>query len=651
MWNLYQNNQFLKPLVFSNGKSQEDIVKEVLKEIQKGNKIIFIHGICGTGKSAIALNIANRLGKTSIIVPIKNLQEQYKQDYEKDKYLKKENNEKLKIKVITGRNNHKCKFLQDNQNAIPRIKQETDSNLHDIFSGKSEEIDNLIGDDISADNHNIPCKIEIKERNWQKIKKYLTQNKDVNIKNFSTLKDVKRVSVAGVCPYWSPSIPTKYELGGTSFTNSIKKKYMGLNDTEFTIYKRRPGCAFYEQFNSYLNADVIIFNAQKYKLESGLNRKPATEAEIIDEGDEFLDKFSNQKTLNIERLQNTLIKTISLDQEMEEIIQELSEIVKQIKRNKQVRESLYSQLILPLKSTGIYDLIRVALKHEDFFYGLDEESYLFDLLETAKTFEEFLEDTYITFNKKDENIIASLVTTNLEKRFKQMIDKNKIIILMSGTLHSKEVMENIFGLKDYKVIDAETTHQGQIKILKTCDEEDCAYRNFSNGKMSREKYLRTLSKCLDISKKPTLVHVNAFADLPSRIELQEFNLTNLISREELREVQQQDKTGELIKKFKNKDVDILFSTRASRGMDFPGEQCNSIVFTKYPYPNVQDAFWKILAKTNPSYYWQFYKDKAQRELWQKVYRGLRSKTDSVFVLSPDKRVLDFFEQTSQPFLQ
>ena len=89
-------------------------------------------------------------------------------------------------------------------------------------------------------------------------------------------------------------------------------------------------------------------------------------------------------------------------------------------------------------------------------------------------------------------------------------------------------------------------------------------------------------------------------------------------------------------------LEILFSTKASRGIDFPGDECNSIIFTKYPNPNVQDTFWKILNRTNPNQYWSFYKDKARRELLQKIYRGLRFKEDEVEVLSPDLRVLDFF---------
>ena len=114
--------------------------------------------------------------------------------------------------------------------------------------------------------------------------------------------------------------------------------------------------------------------------------------------------------------------------------------------------------------------------------------------------------------------------------------------------------------------------------------------------------------------------------------------------EKLKEIQREDKTGKVVERFKKGEIDILFSTRASRGMDFPGTQCNSIIFTKYPNPNVKDAFWKILKQTRPEHYWNFYKDKAKRELLQKVYRGLRFKEDHIYLLSPDERVLKVFEK-------
>ena len=640
-WNLYQNGKFLEPLKFSNGKTQEDIVNEVIDAVRGGNKIIFIRGVCGTGKSAIALNLAKELGKTSVVVPIKNLQEQYKRDYENEKYLLKDNKEKLKISVITGRKNHKCKFLEDNTSVIPKIKREIDSKLHNIFSGKRKEIKEEIERDISADNYNLPCKIEIKEKNWRKIKEYLKQNKDVNFKNFENIKDVKRVSVAGACPYWCPVIPDKYELGGESFASAIKKKYKGLNNTDFIFYQRRQGCRFYEQFNSFVDSDVVVFNSLKYHLESALDRKPFTEVEIIDECDEFLDGFANQRTLNIDRLQISLANIFSWNEETDKIIKEMEEIIRQIKRNPRVNDAIQTQEIIPLKETGVYDLFKNFLKIPELLDDADDESYAFEVEETARMFDGFFDETYLNTTKKDEQMIISLVTTNLAKRFQEMIDKNKTIVLMSGTLHSENVLKNVFGVENYKIIEAETEQQGRIEVKRTGLEMNCKYNNYS---CSREKFLKAFDKCVEVAKKPALIHIQAFIDLPTEQEIKEFNLKNLVSRDEIREEQARDKKGKIINDFKNREIDVLFSTKSGRGLDFPGEQCNSIIFTKYPNPNIRDVFWKILQKTKPQHYWEFYKDKARRELWQKIYRGLRFRDDHVYLLSPDERVLGVFER-------
>ena len=646
MWSLYEGDKFLEPLKFSNGKNQKDIVKEVLDAVKEGNKIIFIHGVCGTGKSAIALNIARKLGKTSIVVPGKTLQNQYKKDYEKNKYLLGENGQKLKISVITGRNNHKCPFLDANKQIIPKIKREINSKLNNIFEFNGAEKKEK--GDSSADTWDLPCKLDIKEKNWKKIKHYILKNKKTDPTKFSEVQDVTRAAIAGSCPYWGPVVPEKFEL--KSFPDSKKRTYNGLNNTKFIIHKGIPGCGFYEQFNSYLDSEIIVFNSMKYILESALDRKPLTEVEIIDECDEFLDKFSNQRTINLDKLQNTLIYTLGDGDDFDHLIKEISEILKQIKRNDRMRNALYTDEIIPLKETGIYDLIKLFLNSPESLSDVDDENYLFDVEETSKMFEEFLDDAYVTFSKKDDNIIASIVTTNLAKKFKEMADKNKILVLMSGTLHSGHVLKNIFGIEKFKIIEAEAQQQGQIDILKTGLEMDCKYSNFSSGKFSRKDYLLALSKVIETAKKPTLVHINAFSDLPTGKELEEHDIDNLISKERLKELQLKDKEGKIINRFKSGQMDVLFSTKASRGVDFPGEQCNSIVFTKYPNPNVQDAFWKILNQTRPNDYWDFYKDKAKRELLQKVYRGLRFKEDHVYVLSPDSRVLNAFENQSKKLL-
>jgi len=385
-WGLYKNQEFLKPLCFSNGKTQEDVVKEVLNLINNGKKIIFVHGVCGTGKSAIALNLANELGKSSIVVPGKNLQAQYKRDYEGEKYLLKKNGERLKISVITGRNNHKCKFLEDNVHAIPKIRREINSKLNDIFSGVSLEIKEK-EDDIYASNPELPCNIEMREKNWLKIKKYIGENKKVNPKNFSSVQDAKRMSVAPACPYWSPVLPEKYEI--KSLGETKKRKYEGLDGNIFVQYKRKAGCPFYEQFDFYIDSDVIVFNSLKYKLETALLRKPKTEVEIIDECDEFLDSFSNERTINLDRLNNSLVHTLGSGEGDQDKVEELFELIKHLEKDDRVNNASINGEIIPLKSTGIYDILKVFLKKE-WLENIDDESYLIEISETARMFEEFM---------------------------------------------------------------------------------------------------------------------------------------------------------------------------------------------------------------------------------------------------------------------
>ena len=609
-------------------------------EVPKSNNFI-ANGII-VHNSAIALNIARELGKASVVVPSKALQQQYKQDYEENKYLLNSKNKKLKISVITGRNNHKCKFLEDNKNAIPEQKKEVNSKLYDIFEGRRERLKELISKDLSADNKNIPCKIELKEKNFNTLKEYLKQNKKINPKNFDKVSDIKRMSIAPVCPYWSPVVPEEYDV--KNLDEKEKIKYRGLQNKNFYFYRRQPGCGFYEQFNSYVDSDIIVFNSLKYKLESALNRKPCTEVEIIDECDEFLDSFSNQRNINIDRLQNSLSHATVSQEENFQIIREINEILNHLKRNNKVNELIRGKGIIELKKTGLYDLFKIFIKNSEFTEEIDEESYVHDVASTIRMFDEFLDETYVLFDKREDNLIASIVTINLAKKFQEMVNKNKVVVLMSGTLHSNDVLSDIFGIDKFKIIEAETEDPGKINVLMTGEEMDCRYSNFSSGKAERKKYLQALDKCIEIAKKPVLIHVNSFGDLPDRFERENFDLKHAITREDLIELQIKDKESSMVKKFKEGRMNILFSTKCSRGVDFPGDECRTIIFTKFPNPNVQDAFWKILNKTNPQKYWSFYKDKARREILQKIYRGVRFKQDEVTLMSPDLRVLNFFKE-------
>ena len=356
-----------------------------------------------------------------------------------------------------------------------------------------------------------------------------------------------------------------------------------------------------------------------------------------------MDSFTNERHINLDRMQNSLVQFIGMKDSHHEIVEELGKVISHVKMNREVNNSILSGNVIPIKKTGVYDLLKVINDSKEFSEEIDEESYLFEIKETAKMFEDFFDEAYIMFSKKENNLIATVVTTNLSKKFQEMRRKNKVLILMSGTLHSETILRDIFGLESFKIIDAETEQPGKVDVTRTGLEFDCKYDNFASKRYTREDYLKALNECVKVAKKPTLIHVSAFYDLPNDYEIEHFKLDSLITRDELKEKQKEDKNGIMIEKFKEGIIDVLFTTKCARGVDFPGEQCNSIVFTKYPNPSPEEPFWKILKLTNPNQYWEFYRDKSKRELLQKVYRGLRFKEDHIFLLSPDIRVLKEFE--------
>ncbi len=504
-WSLYENGKSLKPLVFSNSKTQEDVVNEVIEAINKGHKVIFIKGKCGTGKSAIALNLSKEIGRASVVVPVKALQKQYEDDYTNKKYLLKNNGEKLKIKIITGRQNFTCPFLKE-ENLNIEIK-ETNSKLSDFqnlrFENKRENSDK--NKENSCNNNYLPCKIEIKEKNIKQIRQYLRKNPRVKFSDFDTISHVRRMSIAPVCPYWSPIVPSDANL---NLDNSTPKTYKALNNINYTIYQRKKGCGYYDQYQAYIDADVIIFNSQKYKLENLMNRKPQTDIEIIDECDEFLDSFSNQKKININRLNFSLGSLYPESRESQKIINNLIKLTSEILKNKKF-ESLNKELI-PLKKTPIFQILD-AFTNSSFLDSVeyDEENYCYHVNEVARTFEGFFDETFVSFDKEDKNLIVKIITVNLEKRFDEILNKNKIFVMMSGTIHSEKVLKEIFGLQNFKIIEAETKMPGKIIPLRTGLEINCKYENFQTGKVTRKQYLEALEKSIKQAEKPTLVHVNS----------------------------------------------------------------------------------------------------------------------------------------------
>lgn len=596
----------LDPLKFSNGKTQEDVVRETVNAINSGHKIVFIRGVCGSGKSAMALNIAKHFKKTSIVVPIKNLQDQYETDYTNKKFVLKDDGTKLKISVIKGRGNFKCKFNDG---------------------------------ETKADDPYLPCTIELREKNWDQIISYIDKNPDLKKEDFTNIKDVRRISVASVCPYWSPLLPA--EMGGKILGKARKRKYMSISGKEYALFEREKGCKYYEQYHAYIDADVIIFNATKYMLETAIGRKPKTDLEIIDECDDFLDSFANEKKISLNRLMTAISSLQKEDQKERNAIKGIIDLTNKIISND-------DEEIKKLNSHQFKELFDLIMENPHLAEE-EDNNYYNNVFESVKSFEDLEDETYVSLTSSEPEqqslfersrgkfTTANLVSINLSSKFKSLINQNNALVLMSGTLHSEEVLRDIFGLKNFKIIDAETSSPGEIKKMRVGTEINCKYDMMKNLPNSRERYLRALSDTISKANRPTLVHVTTFSDLPTESEKNNFDIDNIISREEFKKMQEDENQ---VKLFKTGKIKILFTTRCSRGIDFPGKECNSIILTKYPYSDISGLFWQILKKEKPNHFFKFYLDKANRDLTQRVARGIRFKGDSVYLLSPDSRIFD-----------
>ena len=637
MWNFYEEGRFLQPLKFSNGKTQEDVVKEVVDAIKSGERIIFIKGVCGSGKSAIALHIAKELGNASLVVPIKALQRQYVYDYTFRKVVYKDAEQKqpLRLSLITGRQNHPCLFLQEHPEFFER-RRERDSTLFgsmnsNNYSNNSQKFDS------SANNPFLPCKIEIKDRNQERIRMYLASSPTTKKYANDDIALTSRVAVASTCQYWSPLLPAEVKPN----LDFLEMRNYRAVDGDHVLYMRKPGCSYYKQFQEYSHADVILFNSAQYLLECAIGRKPSTEVEIIDECDEFLDSFSSEGTILLPLLSYDATMIVPEDDKQRELVNELRDIIFEVIEDAEERIISEELAEAPLKETSLNKLVSFFIEHDAYKLTDDDESYIYQCSEICRNFTGVTEDSFVRFsqNKEKKELQVQMVTLNLKRVFDHLLDKNKAFVFMSGTLHSPQVLKDIFGLDEFKIILAEDKTQGTISTVETGFEAEFNYENMRSGRFTRAHYLKALNKCVESSNKPTLVHVNSFSDLPTDEEKERYQLSTLITRDDLRQTQNEDFDGQSVREFRDGDKDVLFTTRCNRGVDFPGKMCNSVVLTKYPYPDAGSLFWKILRKKSPEIFWEFYRDKAYRELLQRVYRSVRFAEDKVDVLSPDSRVL------------
>lgn len=232
------------PLQFE-GKTQADVVKEI-GEAFESYDIVFLVGACGTGKSLIAMTVAQNYSDGAIIVvPTKHLQRQYYNDFKEDGRFRLRG---IDIRFILGRNNFICPYT-----------------------------------DRRCDDPNLPCTRKLKD-------------------------DEKRYAVASECPFWSPRYPYKEEML-KRIRDKIGRDYYTYRTAmgEWAVFcsdDPEQDCPFLRQFVAYLEGNVIVMNDKLWLIETLAGRKPIFYAglEVWDEADHLLQKLVMGQTLSYRRI-------------------------------------------------------------------------------------------------------------------------------------------------------------------------------------------------------------------------------------------------------------------------------------------------------------------------------------------------------------
>lgn len=305
------------PLSYSTGKDQSEVVEEILEAFESSD-IVFMKGVVGSGKSVVGIRTALEYGGGVVSVPTKVLQDQYRRDYEDDKYFLKENGGKAKIRVLKGRGNFICPYMEDEH-------PEWEYN--------------------SCQNRSLPCSRPLAE----------------NESRMDALKE---------CPYWGFIFPTSTPVKRKDEHVGTYKSLLGKHSLLL-----KGGCPYWEQFRSYLSSDVIVLNSKKWEIESMIGRLPKFGLTVIDEADAWLDGLCSKISLTEKRVSYLLneLKDGDLGHEAEEVKALWGEYKEGYEDPLPLAEDLIDILEMTALGSNLYWNLRRVLEFEEEVVVEEEE--------------------------------------------------------------------------------------------------------------------------------------------------------------------------------------------------------------------------------------------------------------------------------------
>ncbi|KXA96816.1 hypothetical protein AKJ38_02550 [candidate division MSBL1 archaeon SCGC-AAA259I14] len=257
--NLYENGRKLDLLEYSNGKTQTDVVGEVLEAFES-HDLVYLKAVVGSGKSAIGIRSALEMGGGAISVPTKVLSDQYYDDYYAgDKYFLKPSGDRARITVFKGRRNFTCP----------------------LWKRKHVGWDDWM---VSCQNRSIPCRRPL--------------NPDEG--RFDALEE---------CP-WGAYVRPAGRIPGRLPPDYRRRTFDAVGGKYAVVMKERGHeprrCPYWNQYWEIAESDVFAMNSAKFKAEAKIGRLPDVPLAVIDEGDAFLDGLCPEVDLTESRVERSV---------------------------------------------------------------------------------------------------------------------------------------------------------------------------------------------------------------------------------------------------------------------------------------------------------------------------------------------------------
>lgn len=725
-WALYEavpgsdKSSLLSPLSWKSG-DQVSNLRSILTFFKKffipdKTKIMIYKSCPGSGKSATLLHVIRGMGRGIIVTPFKALQRQYFDDYFRgNKFVMKKDGTRLKVAVLLGRGNFECKWLAEQYDYQQRLideskKPENTGRYFDI----NESILNTYRYDKSAANRRLPCTRPLKV--------------------IKSGRREPRYSVASSCPYWIPTPISKQAIDqwqGKTIDNGgefeekfnddavdegenipdIKQNASSVSKTKtrLDVIKEKlkcstikyydsvawgqvgvfirdevdkdgnkcpPICPYYQQFYSYVDADVIVMNSAKWYLETMIGRKPLMDIEVFDEGDYFLDNQASE----IEFPRSVIDRIIPPDNKIKrmktralEIFDlSLKDIKIKIEQQRKISEDrtniidtkAYKQLFAAMTDT-LTELIKI----------LEDDERIEEKIIDINTVLRYIDKASISYRegKREETKVLKIYIPYPDEILRELFDRSsQNIILTSGTMHSNSVLSTLFGINadNYivEMLQGRKENPGKLTMAKPKDGlVRVTYSLWENSPQFKEWYNKTLNYILDQLKtnidkrtgkpgegrilvltpakkyaEPIKNRPDVYVDFAKSTDEDEMSikinttLSDYVNNtlEDVRKVKEDDISldGDVLRTKKQ----IIISTRMTRGSDLRDDKCRAVVMTKWPYPDISAGYNQALKKRfGDAVFGKILSDKAEREGIQYVSRGLRHDLDWMIFSSPD----------------